>query len=573
MLLRYTVSALLLSVSLAQDYETTCFPALVASDSNADGQLEQDTEFLAFANAYGRALYPDCYDSSDTLDLLLLGVYTGLSADTCLTCSPLPSCCFDLQLSIDGAANPDRTSEQLSALQTICDSTSAVISNCTVSEPVTGIPTVDEEAFTQCLEKLTAADANSDEIITTEEFATFAPLPSNCSAADQEAFDVYQQGVYSSIVLSQCPIEEFLSCSLDSSNRNISVAGLSATDGRSDEQTAALQTVCGLTESITLFPCGLGLDLNVTLPNVTSTDCSDELTAADVDGDGALTREEYLAFLNAVNECEEEITELQVDQQATFASLACLSDLTAECLSDNTTTISLESIDDSTLSSICLTSDVFGCGGEVLEPPNVTTNFTDFSRCYEDIVAADANGDSLLSLDEFYQLHVLRAGDDCELEPSITETQRTTFQGLVCTSCIAIGEGFNCCNEASNTSLVSVAGAANSDNQTFIQTTLLVAVCASVELECLDIAPIGPSPPTTDSSPIPSPVAAPTTDIVPTPPPATAPSPSAAAPSSTPAVAPSPVGEQGGTPVSSGSAKMESIGAVILLFSALFLVW
>lgn len=553
MLFRSILSALLLSASLAQNYETDCFAALVASDANGDGKLEQETEFVAFANAYGNALYPDCYEPSDSSDLLLLGVYTTLSAGSCLTCSPKPSCCFNLQVSIDGAANSDRTSEQQSALQTICDSTSAVIFNCTVSDPVAGIPNVDEESFSQCLEKLIAADGNSDEIITKEEFSAVATLPSNCSAADQEAFDIFRQGLYSSIILSQCPIQDFLSCSLDSSGRNISASGLSASNGRTDEETTTLQTICGLTESVQLFPCGVGEILDNS--NLTSTICSEALTSADVNGDGELSREEYVIFLNAVNDCTEEITELGVNQQASFASLACLSDPTEECKSDSISTISLGSMDSNTLSSICLSSDLFGCGDVVIQPPNVA-NFTNFSGCFDDIVAADENGDSFLSLDEFYNLHVLRAGDRCKIEPSLTETQRTTFEGLVCTSCIASGDGFSCCSKVSNTSVVSITGAANEDSQTFIQTTILLAVCASVELECIDIAP-APATPTTDMAPTPLPAASPPTDPE--------------NPSLPPVVVPSPVGQNNGAPQSSGTGKTESITA-LTIFSALFLV-
>lgn len=508
MLFRSVLSALLLSTTVAQNYEADCFPALAASDENGDGLLEQETEFLAFANAYGTALYPDCYEQTDSLDLLLLGVYTALSADTCLTCSPLPSCCFNSQVSIDGAADPDRTSEQQSSLERICSSTSAVIFNCSENEPVIGVPDIDEAAFNQCLEKLSAADGNGDEIITREEFSAAFTLPSNCSAADQGEFGLVQQAAYSGIILSQCPIQDFLSCSLDTGSRNITASGLYSSSGRTADQTANLQTICALTESIQFFPCGL-LDT----PGLASTDCSEALSTADANGDDEISREEYVIFLNDIKDCEEEITELTIDQQATFASLACLSDLTEECLSNNSSTISLASMDNTTITSICLSSDLFGCGGVEVPgfpaPPVIGGVNTNFSGCFEDIVTADENGDSFLSLDEYYTLHVLRAGERCQIGSSLTETQRSTFEGLVCTSCVSSGAGFSCCSDVSDSSLVSIAGATNRDNQTFIQTTILVAVCASVELECINITPTVPSPPTTDSIP---PAASPTTN-------------------------------------------------------------
>lgn len=538
MLFRYTLTALLLSVSLAQqDYEANCFPALVASDVNGDGQLDQDTEFLAFTNAYGSSLYPDCYEPTDTLDLLLLGVYTTLSAESCLTCTPLPSCCFNLQLSIDGAGDAARTSEQLEALQIICDSTRTFILNCSSTEnqpiidvpdidvpgidvpdidvPAIDVPVIDETSFDECLEKLADTDSNSDEIITNEEFSAAFTLPSNCSVADQGGFDLIRQGAYSSIVLSQCPLQDFLSCSFDANSRNISVSGLYTSGERTGNQTAALQTICSLTETIEQFSCAFG-DI-IDTPDLELTNCSQAVSAADTNGDGELSRDEYIVFLNDINDCAEEITELAIDQQATFASLACLSDLTEECLSNNSTTISL---DNTTLTSICLSSNIFGCGELDIPgfpaPPVIGDDVnTNFSGCFDDIVAADENGDEFLSLDEFYALHVLRAGDRCEIASSITDTQRSTFEGLVCTSCISSGNDFSCCSDVSSDSLVSIAGAANRDDQTFIQTSILVAVCAAVELECIDISPtdIVPSAPTTESIPPPSsPVASPESD-------------------------------------------------------------
>lgn len=355
----------------------------------------------------------------------------------------------------------------------------------------------------ECVDNLVLADQDGDAFLTRAEFSVLLQLESNCANPDSLLdLDIAQQGAYAAAVTAQCVRDgSALECLLGIGDRQLSIAGADSTTGRTEEETESLQAVCDAVSLLSSVDCaeipGIIDDDedepgDDTIDDDDNSKCYDDLLGADVDGDEALSLEEFSLFIQLQSNCTslDSFLELDLVQQAAYTAV-----VTAQCidgespltcvLGGSSRNMSIAGVGSSVrtdkeaqdLDTVCASVNLLRFAECTLgDSPIVGDN--SYENCSEALSNADVDGSETLTREEFRLF--LNDFNDCNETDrnGLSLAEEAAFSAAACTS----GSSLECLTNQDATIDVSLSVMNN--------TALLSTICLPAErLQCPDGVP------------------------------------------------------------------------------------
>lgn len=334
-----------------------------------------------------------------------------------------------------------------------------------------------------CIQNLHQADQDLDDCIDIDEFRTVLELDrvqTNCVQSsflhdDSALLDSHYLSIYRDMAKAGCwmqPIFQIATC-LNDPNLTIAIPGAAIHNpmDRTEEQNTTLLSACEALERSGLGDCVNDFELSSSDQKWLD-QCTNYWELADEDESDTLNSTEYATFLASFaiptggefdydddTVCEESSSSptLSLIEAATFHAFAHCMEKTIDDTATKECIIHLPPSPRAKAWALCLTSYTRHCqqsnhrlpigGGDGSSMENVG------STCHEFLTHGDTDVDGKLTWDEYRHISL----EPCDVKSmtsssspasstsKVIDSAHRRFRGLACRSCLAQGEGFQCC--------------------------------------------------------------------------------------------------------------------------------